>query len=129
MPRRKGVPQARDQIKKPKNVSLTPKAIAGLSRIVRRMGLMTLSNLLEALGRGEVFLSSSPDSIKELVAIWDYDELAKEAAIPIERLLEIIETGKLTADDLIGLARALDLKAEVIYKASRRQQECCKNGI
>ena len=129
MPRKKGIPQARDQIKKPKNVTLTPKAIAGLSRIVRRMGLITLSNLLEALGRGEVFLSRSPESLKELVVTWDYDELAKEAAIPIERLREIIETGKLTADDLIGLARALDVKAEVIYKASKRQQECCRNGI
>lgn len=107
---------------------LTPKGLAGIAKLSSRLGFASLSDLVESVGRGEVFITRYPSSLKELTATWDYDELAKEAAIPIERLNEIIETGKLTPDDLIGLARALDIKAEVIYKASQ-QQEYCRNGI
>lgn len=111
MPRKKGVPYARtDQLKERRSFSLTLIAYEGLKRVAQRIG-MPASTLLEAIGRGELYVSTKPQTFDQALAAWDLEELAADALIPYERLLEIVENKKepLT-DELIRLAASLRLE-------------------
>ena len=61
MPRVKGVPADRDEIKDRHNVMVSPSAWGGLDTIAKELGYKSRSDLIEAVGRREVKLSlSSP---------------------------------------------------------------------
>jgi hypothetical protein len=131
MPRKKGVPYARtDALKKRRNFSLTEKAIQGLGRLVSLFNLDSASAMLEAIGRGELFLSTRPQSFSSLLAAWDIPELASMSGIPEERITEIRSgTGdSVQLDELIGLARATGISFEVLERLARYQGVHQKNG-
>jgi hypothetical protein len=91
MPRKKGVPYARsDQLKERHTFSLTRKAYDGIKRFAARLGL-SMSAILEGLGRGELFITRVPATFDDLMMAWDLEELAETAGIPAERLQEILE--------------------------------------
>ncbi|MBN8561070.1 MAG: GIY-YIG nuclease family protein [Leptolyngbya sp. UWPOB_LEPTO1] len=54
MPRVKGVPADRDEIKTRHNVMVSPSGWAGLGVIAKRLGYKSRSDLLDAIGREEV---------------------------------------------------------------------------
>ncbi|MBD1859981.1 MULTISPECIES: hypothetical protein [Leptolyngbya] len=54
MPRVKGVPADRDEIKTRHNVMVSPSGWAGLDAIAKRLGYKSRSDLLDAIGREEV---------------------------------------------------------------------------
>jgi len=56
MPRVKGVPADRDEIKERHNVMVGPSAWAGLEAIAKELGYKSRSDLIEAIGRREVKL-------------------------------------------------------------------------
>lgn len=124
MPRRKGVPFARkDQLKTQKNVSLTQKAIAGLIVWSKRLDFPSLSHMLEALGRNELFLlrADSPEvTFQLLLRGMDLEELASKASISPERLRAIAE-GALPIDpELAELSRALSTDLDYLLELRRR---------
>ncbi len=63
MPRVKGVPADRDEIKERHNVMVSPSAWDGLDRTAKALGYKSRSDLIEAVGREEVELSkkTQPD--------------------------------------------------------------------
>jgi hypothetical protein len=63
MPRVKGVPADRDEIKDRHNVMVSPSAWEGLDAIAKELGYKSRSDLIEAVGRKEVDLSkkTQPD--------------------------------------------------------------------
>lgn len=90
----------------------------------------SISALLEALGRGELFISHHPHTFEDLMMTWDMDDLAEQAGIPIERLIDIRD-GKGEQPDpseLIGLARATGIKFEMLKtitnKGTRQSNGC-----
>lgn len=131
MPRKKGVPYARtDALKKRRNFSLTEKAIQGLGRLVSLFKLDSASAMLEAIGRGELFVSLRPQSFASLMATWHTPDLAEQSGIPEERINEI-RNGKgdcVKPDELIGLARATGVSFEVLERLARYQGVHQKNG-
>ena len=61
MPRVKGVPADRDEIKDRHNVMVSPSAWVGLDTIAKELGYKSRSDLIEAVGRREVkLLLNSP---------------------------------------------------------------------
>lgn len=111
MPRKKGVPYERDALKQPRNFSLTLKAFQGLGRLTAFFRLKSTSALLEAIGRGELYVSEKPHTFEEAIAVWDLEDLAAEAMIPYERLIEIVEKKeKPTVDEISGLASSLKVE-------------------
>jgi hypothetical protein len=56
MPRVKGVPADRDEIKERHNVMVSPSAWEGLDAIAKELGYKSRSDLIEAVGRREVKL-------------------------------------------------------------------------
>lgn len=64
MPRVKGVPADRDEIKTRHNVMVTPSGWAGLDVIAKRLGYKSRSDLLDAIGREEVEITK-PDHAEE----------------------------------------------------------------
>ncbi|BAU15934.1 CopG domain protein DNA-binding domain protein (plasmid) [Leptolyngbya sp. NIES-3755] len=56
MPRVKGVPADRDEIKERHNVMVSPSAWEGLDTIAKELGYKSRSDLIEAVGRREVKL-------------------------------------------------------------------------
>jgi hypothetical protein len=54
MPRVKGVPADRDEIKTRHNVMVSPSGWDGLNAIAKRLGYKSRSDLLDAIGREEV---------------------------------------------------------------------------
>lgn len=129
MPRKKGVPYARsDQLKERHAFSVTPKAYNGFKRLAARVG-MSMSAILEALGRGELFLTRIPPTLKDLMYAWDLGELAETAGIPLERL-ENIRDGKgdrARPDELIGLESATGIPYEKLERLAL-QGEHQSNG-
>jgi hypothetical protein len=123
MPRKKGIPYARsDSLKERRNFSLTLKAFKGLGRLFEFFNLGSTSALLESIGRGELFVSKRPRSFKELMAVWDLDELAVMAGIPVERLEEI-RTGKgdrAQPHELIGLESATGVAYEKLDQLANK---------
>jgi len=115
MPRKKGVPYVRDALKERHAFSITRKAYNGFKRLAASLGV-PMSAVLEAVGRGEVFVSKVPKDFKELMASWDMDELAELAGIPIERLQEISEGkgDRVQPHELIGLESATGVAYEVL---------------
>lgn len=131
MPRKKGVPYARtDALKKRRNFSLTEKAIQGLGRLVSLFKMASASAMLEAIGRGELFVSVRPQSFSSLMAVWDIPELAEKSGVAEERINEIREGkgDRAQPDELIGLARATGVSFEVLERLARYQGAHQKNG-
>jgi hypothetical protein len=54
MPRPRGVPADRDQLKIRRGVMVTPKAWANLDALAKQLGYKSKSDLIEGLGRGEL---------------------------------------------------------------------------
>jgi hypothetical protein len=128
MPRKKGVPYARDELKERHAFSITRKAYDGFKRLSKRLKL-SMSALLEALGRGELFLTRHPHSFEDVMLTWDMDELAQQAGIPVERLIDIRD-GKgdhAQFSELIGLARATGISFDQLKKLAT-QGERQSNG-
>lgn len=129
MPRKKGVPYVRDQLKERHAFSITRKAYEGFRRLSQRLKI-PMSGLLEALGRGELFLTQHPHSFDDVISTWDMDELAEEAGIPVERIVEICDGkgDRVQPDELIGLARATGVSFEMLERIAHYQGEHQKNG-
>ena len=53
MPRHRGIPADRDEMKAPRNISLSPTAWAGLQQLADTLDFKSRSALLEAIGREE----------------------------------------------------------------------------
>ena len=62
MPRHRGIPADRDEMKAPRNVSLSPTAWVGLEELARNLGYKSRSALLEAIGRREIELIDTDQS-------------------------------------------------------------------
>jgi hypothetical protein len=61
MPRVKGVPADRDELKERHNVMVSPSAWAGLDAIAKKLGYKSRSDLIEAVGREEVGIVRKQD--------------------------------------------------------------------
>jgi hypothetical protein len=57
MPRQRGIPADRDELKEQRSITLGPTAWAGLQTLADELGYKSRSELLEAIGRGEVELT------------------------------------------------------------------------
>jgi hypothetical protein len=57
MPRHRGIPADRDEMKSPRNISLSPTAWDGLQLLADALGYKSRSALLEAIGRQEIDLT------------------------------------------------------------------------
>lgn len=57
MPRQRGIPADRDEIKSQHSVTLGPTAWDGLKALADKHGYKSRSELLEAIGRGEIELT------------------------------------------------------------------------
>jgi hypothetical protein len=125
MPRRKGVPFARkDQLKTRKNVSLTQKAIAGLVVWYQRLGFPSLSHMLEALGRNELFLlkADSPEvTFGTLLRGMDLEQLASSSSLSAERLRAIADGALPSESELAELSRALSTDINYLMELRRRK--------
>jgi hypothetical protein len=122
MPRKKGVPYARsDQLKERHTFSLTRKAYDGIKRFAAQLGL-SMSAILEGLGRGELFITRIPPTFKDLMLAWDLEELAELAGIPIERLQEISEGkgDRIQPHELIGLESATGVAYEKLDQLANK---------
>ncbi|MBD2078437.1 hypothetical protein [Leptolyngbya sp. FACHB-17] len=62
MPRQKGVPADRDEIKERHNVMVSPSAWEGLDTIAKELGYKSRSDLIEGVGRREVELTRKPET-------------------------------------------------------------------
>lgn len=64
MPRHRGVPIDRDELKQRRGIIITPKAWDGLARLVTKLGYKSKSDLIEGIGRFEVRLvvENPPDT-------------------------------------------------------------------
>ncbi len=124
MPRKKGVPYERDALKQARNFSLTLKAFQGLGRLMAFFRVKSTSALLEAIGRGELYVSEKPHTFEEAIATWDLEELADDAIIPYERLVEIIEKKeKPTVDEISGLASSLKLETSELFNLIQNRKQ------
>lgn len=65
MPRHRGIPADRDEMKSPRNVSLSPTAWDGLQQLADALGYKSRSALLEAIGREELELTSQDQQSKD----------------------------------------------------------------
>ncbi|MEL6555799.1 MAG: hypothetical protein AAFQ63_20405 [Cyanobacteria bacterium J06621_11] len=65
MPRQRGIPADRNEMKAPRNISLSPTAWAGLQAIADALGYKSRSALLEAIGRQEINLVQQSKQEKE----------------------------------------------------------------
>lgn len=65
MPRARGVPADRDELKVRRGIMVTPTAWAGLDAIVKRLGYKSKSDLIEAIGRGELEISEFGETTSE----------------------------------------------------------------
>lgn len=63
MPRQRGVPADRDELKIRRGLMITPKAWAGIAALAKKLGYKSKSDLMEAIGREEITLeaNSPPD--------------------------------------------------------------------
>lgn len=61
MPRQRGIPADRNEMKAPRNISLSPTAWAGLQALADTLGYKSRSALLEAIGRQEIDLTQQSD--------------------------------------------------------------------
>lgn len=121
MPRKKGVPYVRDALKERHAFSITRKAYDGFKRLAASLGV-PMSAVLEAVGRGELFVSKNPQTFEELIATWDLEELASDAFIPYERLLAIVrDKEQPNTDELIGLAASLKMEPLGLRNLIKRQ--------
>ena len=129
MPRKKGVPYARsDQLKERHAFSVTRKAYNGFKRLAARFG-MSMSAILEGLGRGEIFLTRTPPTFRDLILTWDLEELAEKAGIPVERLENIRDRkgDRIQPDEMVGLENATGIAAEELERLAQ-QGEHQSNG-
>jgi hypothetical protein len=62
MPRERGKPADRDQLKVRRGLMITPKAWSGLAAIAKKLGYKSKSDLIEAIGREEIELSKKPET-------------------------------------------------------------------
>lgn len=124
MPRKKGVPYERDALKQARNFSLTLKAFQGLGRLMAFFRVKSTSALLEAIGRGELYVSEKPHTFEEAIATWDLKELADDAMIPYERLVDIVEKKeKPTVDEISGLASSLKLETSELFNLIQNRKQ------
>lgn len=65
MPRERGVPADRDELKVRRGIMVTPTAWTGLEAIVKRLGYKSKSDLIEAIGRGELEVLESDATTSE----------------------------------------------------------------
>ncbi len=56
MPRERGLPVDRDELKIRRGLMITPKAWAGIAALARKLGYKSKSDLMEAIGREEIDL-------------------------------------------------------------------------
>jgi hypothetical protein len=124
MPRKKGVPYARsDQLKERHAFSITRKAYDGFKRLAARLD-MSMSAIMEALGRGELYVTDKPRTFEEAIAAWDMEELATDALIPYERLIDIVEhKEEPNTDELTGLAASLQLEPSELRNLIRNRKQ------
>lgn len=57
MPRARGVPADRDELKLRRGLMMTPKAWDGIAKLAKKLGYKSKSDLMEAIGREEIKLS------------------------------------------------------------------------
>ncbi|HBL14538.1 MAG TPA: hypothetical protein DD379_24750 [Cyanobacteria bacterium UBA11162] len=88
MPRKKGQPYVRDQLKTRINISVTPTAADGLKQLAADEGYSSVSDMIERLGRGEVALVRTDQS--QPIREQDIVRIAPELSlISIGRLLQV----------------------------------------
>ncbi|MBD2006017.1 MULTISPECIES: hypothetical protein [Cyanophyceae] len=113
MPRVKGVSAAGDDnLKKRWNFSLTQIARDGIGRLFKFWGYRDASALLEALGKGEIFLSKDPPTLASLLAAKDLIEVHELSDIPLRRLKEFLAGALPTVNELMDLEDALEVSQE-----------------
>jgi hypothetical protein len=90
---------------------------------------MSMSAILEGLGRGEIFLTRTPPTFKDLILTWDLEELAEKAGIPVERLENIRDRkgDRIQPDEMVGLENATGIAAEELEHLAQ-QGEHQSNG-
>jgi hypothetical protein len=61
MPRQRGVPADRDEMKVRRGLMITPKAWDGLTKLAKKLGYKSKSDLIEAIGREEAEIVKKQD--------------------------------------------------------------------
>jgi len=67
-------------------------------------------------------------TMAELVKAWNFEELADEARLPVERIEAIAKGERPTDDDLIALGRVLDLDTAQLLEIRTRDFKGAGNG-
>jgi hypothetical protein len=94
---------------------------------VKALGI-SISELLERIGRGKITLTIVPDTLPELIDAYGIDRLAIDALIPIEALAELRNGRSPTPPERLGLCRALGLTPEQLQEALNQQRKEKPNG-
>lgn len=117
MPRKRGVSAAGDDNLKGRwNFSLTQLARDGITRLFKFWGYSDASSLLEALGKGEIFLSKDPPTLASLLAAKDLVEVHRLSDIPLRRLEELLDGSLPTVNELMDLEDALGVSQETLVQ-------------
>lgn len=68
-------------------------------------------------------VNEKPNTFEDAISNWDLEELADDALIPYERLIEIVhEKEKPNNDELIGLAASLELKPSELLRLIEKRE-------
>lgn len=67
-------------------------------------------------------------TMADLVKAWKFEELAKEARLPIERIEALASGERPTDDDLIALGRVLEQDTAILLEIRQRDFKSTGNG-
>lgn len=104
-------------------IEVTPTGKRLFLELVRSLGI-SVAEFIERVGRGKIKLIMVPDSLAELINNYGLEQLAKDAAIPIEALTEVANGQRLpTPTECVKLCRSLELTPEELEEAINEQQK------
>lgn len=117
MPRKKGQPYRREELKGKQNFALTESAKEGIKRIAQVFNL-NQSELIESIGRGELFVSNYPVDRKSLFAPLEMVDLGLATGLLVEELYDIKDGRKKPSPTQAHkIAQYIDVPYELTWQA------------
>lgn len=101
-------------------VQVTPTGKRLFLEKIRSIG-MSIAEFIERVGRGKIQLVIVTDSLPELINAYGLENLANDAVISVESLIEIRDGRSPTPVECLGLSRALNLTPEQLQEALNHQ--------
>lgn len=117
MPRKKGQPYRREELKGKQNFALTESAKEGIRRMAIVFNL-NQSELIESIGRGELFVSNYPVDRRSLFAPFEMVELALATEMLVDELVAIKDgCKKPSPTQAHKIAEYIDVPYELTWQA------------